>query len=150
MTDDKKPPHLAPTTARPNPLLKPEYVVLEGETPRAHEDEETGALAFGSAVFSGGVKVNPHGQVMPGGYTVLDADGKPIGALWCESVDSKTNNEYYGMKAFVGGTMVPNNTVVAKIQWTTDAFRSFSAFKQYCADKGYTVHILASCRTGGW
>ena len=93
---------------------------------------------------SGGV------QVYPGSYLIYDAAGDEIGAMFCVKSSPTTNFEYYGITGLVGGVGTADGTTVMKITWETGYFTDFTAFKNYCDNKGYTTHILATCMTGGW
>lgn len=89
-------------------------------------------------------------QVFPGSYLLLDDAGNQIGAMYCVKASGTKNLEYYGLNGFVGGTGTPDGTVVFKLVWRDPFFADLASFQAYCGTKGYGLHILATCITGGW
>ena len=89
-------------------------------------------------------------QVYPGSYLLYDASNKAIGAMYCVKSTPTKNFEYYGLNSMVGGAGTPDGTTVFSVVWKDGFFADLQAFKDHCATKGYSTHILATCVTNGW
>lgn len=86
----------------------------------------------------------------PGSYLLYDASNKAIGAMYCVKSTPTKNFEYYGLNSMVGGAGTPDGTTVFSVVWKDGFFADLQAFKDHCATKGYSTHILATCVTNGW